>query len=66
MKSLDIGIISQLSGEDHLQRDGPPQFPLTGLKDNAHSAPRDLAQDFILVDVTDRLTSGEIAACTRR
>jgi hypothetical protein len=49
----DVGLVGELAGEDHLQRDGPIESHLPRLEDDAHAAPGDLADDLIVTEVAD-------------
>ena len=53
IEAEDVGLIGELAGEDHLQRDGPVEAHLPGLKDNAHAAAGDLADDLVVAEVAD-------------
>ena len=49
----DVGLVGELAGEDHLERDGPVEADLPGLVDDAHAAAGDLADDLVVAEVAD-------------
>ena len=49
----DVGLVGELAGEDHLQGHEPIEAHLPGLEDDAHAAPRDLADDLVVAEVAD-------------
>ena len=53
VEPLDVGLVGELAGEDHLERDGPIQADLPGLEDDAHAAAGDLADDLVVAEVAD-------------
>ena len=64
VEAFDIGVVGELAGEDHLERDGPVEAHLPGAEDNTHAAAGDLAEDLVVAEVAD---AGEIgrAGCGR-
>ena len=53
VEPLDVGLVGELAGEDHLERDGPVEAHLPGLEDDAHAAAGDLADDLVVAEVAD-------------
>ena len=56
----DVGLVGELAGEDHLERDGPVEADLPGLEDDAHAAAGDLADDLVVAEVADADRRGGI------
>ena len=50
---LHVGVVGELPGEDHLERDFAVEAYLPGLEDHAHAAARDLADDLVVAEVAD-------------
>ncbi len=50
VESPDLDIVGELTGKDHLERDGPVEAHLPGMEDHAHAAPGDLAQDLVVAE----------------
>ena len=53
VEPLDVGLVGELAGEDHLERDRPVEAHLPGLEDDAHAAAGDLADDLVVAEVAD-------------
>ena len=53
VEPLDVGLIGELAGEDHLECDGPVEADLPGLEDDPHAAAGDLADDLVVAEVAD-------------
>ena len=48
-----IRLIGELSGQDHLERDGTVERDLSSLEHHTHAAAGDLAEDLIIAEVAD-------------
>ena len=64
VEALDVGLVGELAGEDHLERDGAVEADLPGLEDDAHAAAGDLADDLVVAEVADAGGFGR-AGCGR-
>ena len=53
VEALDVGVVGELAGEDHLERDGAVEAHLPGLEDDAHAAAGELADDLVVAEVAD-------------
>ena len=53
VEPLDVGLVGELAGEDHLERDGPVEADLPRLEDDAHAAAGELADDLVVAEVAD-------------
>ena len=53
VEAFDVGLVGELAGEDHLERDGPVEAHLPGLEHDPHSAAGDLADDLVVAEVAD-------------
>ena len=53
VEALDVGLVGELAGEDHLERDGAVEAHLPGPEDDAHAAAGDLADDLVVAEVAD-------------
>ena len=53
VEALDVGVVGELAGQDHLQGDGAVEAHLPGLEDDAHAAAGDLADDLVVAEVAD-------------
>ncbi len=58
VEALDVGVIGELAGQDHLERDLAIEAHLPRLKNNAHTAAGDLADDFVVAEVADGRSCG--------
>src|SRR5262249_19536511 len=65
-EALHVGLIGELAGEDHLQRDGPIEADLSGLVYDAHTAAGDLAEDLVIAKVTDAAAGRRLAVAAGR
>ena len=52
-KRASASAAGMAAGQDHLQGDQAVQARLPGLVDDAHAAPAQLAQDFVIADERD-------------
>ena len=52
-KRRDVGLVGELAGQDHLERDGAVEAHLPRLEDDAHAAAGDLADELVIAEVTD-------------
>ena len=64
VEALDVGVVGELAGEDHLERDGPVEAHLPGLEDDTHAAAGELADDLVVAEVADAGGFGR-AGCGR-
>ena len=53
VEPLDVRVVGELSGEDHLQGDRAIERHLPGLEHDPHAAPRDLADDLVVAEIAD-------------
>ena len=53
VEPLDVGLVGELTGEDHLERDRTIQAHLSRLEHDAHAAAGDFADDFVVTEVAD-------------
>ena len=53
VEALDVGLVGELAGQDHLEGDGAVEADLPGLEDDAHAAAGDLADDLVVAEVAD-------------
>ena len=58
VEALDIRLVGELPGEDHLECDGPVQADLPGLEDDSHATPGDLADDLVVAEIADAIGFG--------
>ena len=63
VEAADVGLVGELAGEDHLERDGPVEADLPGLEDDAHAAAGELADDLVVAEIADaRGAAGSVRA----
>ena len=53
VEALDVGVIRELTGQDHLQRDLAIEASLPRLEINAHAAAGELADNLIVAEVAN-------------
>ena len=53
VEAFDVGVVGELTGEDHLERDRPIEAHLPRLEYDAHSPAGDLADDLVVAEVAD-------------
>ena len=53
IEAADRGLVGELAGEDHLQRDATVEAHLRGLEDDAHAPAGQLADDLVIAEAAD-------------
>jgi hypothetical protein len=53
MEALDVDLVCELAGQDHLQGDPAIQTDLSRLKHDAHATARELAADLVVAEIAD-------------
>jgi hypothetical protein len=61
VEPLDVAVVGELTGDDHLEGDGAIEADLAGVEDHAHAAPGDLADDLVVAEIADGRAGRKVA-----